>query len=337
MTGQILDDQTRPATASSFIQSCLYREEPVDWDDRRKYPRYDLSRSITMSHPSGRKDKGVTLNISRGGLAVRPLSISEDGLPPWAPEEEVIVTGLVSIPLTYAVVCYNDDLLRLRCTCDGEALRSVDALLDFVSGNTCPPRELQTNARRLRRGVVAALVIVPCLIIAGGLAIATGLFMGSEPASARSMQPESAAASSQTSRAREETKRSAAATPDDPDAPKPTLFNIPAGTRFDVTIDRSNPGLRSAELVGEFRDPQRPSVVMMPRGTKLTGRPAAEDERTTVWTDVTLPGERPVSLLRNASNDPSSGQLIAPMFTPIGSSMIVVRQDMVLPRFRPLN
>ena len=49
MTGQILDDQARPNTASSFIQSCLYREEPVDWEDRRKYPRYDLSRSVTIS------------------------------------------------------------------------------------------------------------------------------------------------------------------------------------------------------------------------------------------------------------------------------------------------
>lgn len=136
--GSVRDDADNTRTASEgLLQSAIelsgkaallrgeveeFLEAMGEASDRRLYPRVELATKVTLTPPGGTATPGTLINLSVTGTAVRAALAVPDG-------EDLVLAGLVGIPLTARVIARQDGVLHLQFRHDPASRAELDRLL----------------------------------------------------------------------------------------------------------------------------------------------------------------------------------------------------------------
>ncbi len=90
--------------------------------DRRLYPRVELTTEVKLVGPGGAVASGRLVNVSLTGVAVNSALVVQDG-------EDLVLNGLVSIPLSARVIARQAGLLHLQFRHDPNTRAELDQFL----------------------------------------------------------------------------------------------------------------------------------------------------------------------------------------------------------------
>lgn len=284
----------------------------------RRAKRYDFEREVTIFYARTRTVAGLTINMSQTGLAVR---ISHSGVAvrvaPAQPDtepvnlqpgDEVVVQGIVDVPVESWVIDYSGDVVRLHFMATPTANEHIKRLIDALEAKERRTAEVPAavaEQRKTGRGVIAALLAGPAVLaLAVYGVIASGLLQtnGAQDRLADRVADPRAFRSLQAHKGNGAPFR-AVVLGEGAEQQLPsgevrgaTIYRVAAGTHFPVRIVSTalpdgSPGIE-ADLDGDLRDDA--GQVLLPKGTRLIGnqekagwRP--DEVQGIFWTKVVLP------------------------------------------------
>lgn len=342
-------------TAHGFLDRMLQVEQRGRWVWMRSTPRYEITRSVVLHCVRAGALHCLTLNMSRGGVAMVIMPGQSDGPIELEIEEEVLLEGFVEEPVASRIIARSDEFVRLGFIGTGRSTQQIARLIgelelaETLRQKAAEPDNSPLMGRRAAIGIILSVAMI-------GIGIGAWHFLQSaEPGRQRladvvtdhQIVRDRPPITGRTGLTAVVLDRSngvnlPAATADIP----ATLFRLPAGTTMSATLangsrlDGSSPVL--AEIDNDVSDPVEPSRILVPKGTHLAGRMAIGNagvlgQTRIIWTSVTLPGGRALRFVRIGEDaDPQESEA-APLVSSgiIGSHVtVLVQQPLALPRYR---
>lgn len=325
--------------------------------------RYDLEREVLIFHARTKVVAGVTISMSGTGLAVRVGPPLPDAEPvDLQPGEEVVVQGLVDVPVESWVIDHSGGIVRMHFMATPTAHEQIERLIDALEARDRRTHEAVAPVavpRRFGRKTTAALVIVPVVAaVAIYGSIAAGLLQPSdlrERLADHVADPGSFGSLSKPKGSARDIPAVVLGEGAEKKLPSgrvqgATIYRLSASTYFparivSVVLPDGTPGIE-ADLDSDLRDDTRSGRVLLPHGTKLIGRLAHGGERPErvlgiFWTKVLLPNGKPLkfTFVGNGPDQAAANLADAPLVTlgqpgPVGARLLVqLNRDLALPAY----